>query len=141
MLTRDSIKDILFFKMTATIKTEVRKKDKIRTNIINIQVAFPFKRAPFDSDAWSDDEIDYLLTGATQHTLSQATTCNSPGNGPLSRVATFIFGDSREGYLRLFAYAAKKYNLSTPKEFDIDIHVNLDISYNESIYVQFFQIF
>ena len=120
-LTRDPIKDILFFKMTATIKTEIRIKDKIKTHTIKTKVAFPFKRVPFDSAAWSDDEIDHLLTGATQHTLSQATTVRPPGNGPLSRVATFIFDDSREGYLRLFAYAAKKYSLSTPKEFDIDM--------------------
>ena len=36
-------------------------------------------------------------------------------------MATFVFSDSREGYLRLFDYAKKKYNLSTPKDFDIDM--------------------
>ena len=120
-LSRDPIKDILFFKLTATIKTEMRKENKTRTNTINLKVAFPLKRVPFTTDAWADDEIDHLLTGASQHPLSQAATCKPPGNGPLSRVATFIFSDSREGYLRLFDYAKKKYNLSTPKKFDIDM--------------------
>jgi hypothetical protein len=120
-ILRNEKKDILLFKMTVVIKLMVTKDGKTITDTMNVKVTFPFKRAPLDPDVWTDEEIDDLLIGASKHHFKEMMRQEPPYSGPLGQVAVHIFRDSSEGYRRLFNYAANKYNLSTPKKFDIDL--------------------
>lgn len=107
--------------MTVAFKLTVTKDGKTKTDTMDVKVAFPFKRAPLDTDAWTDEEIDDLLIGASKHHFKELMRQEPPYSGPLGQVAVHIFRDSSEGYHRLFNYAANKYNLSIPKKFDIDL--------------------
>lgn len=132
-LSRDEFKDILTFKLVASIQTTIKKENETINHTVNLEICFPLKRDSSQPEIWTDEEIGHLLSAADNYPLTQVQTTVPPGNGPLARVATIILGNSREGYLRLFNYTAKLYNLSTPKAFDIDMNDLIHYGYYSGV--------
>jgi hypothetical protein len=106
-------------KVQATTITDQGKRE---TQTAETAWVIEFHRDLSDPEVnWTDEELTCLLQGAERYRFTTLATCSPPGNKPLGAVARFVFGNSPDGYRRLFTYAARLYHLQTPKTYSFDL--------------------